>query len=152
MDLPARLNDELDWVSRIENCLVTIRIKCMPNHHIDRPSFLTIRYRELHSAPLYNSQAILCLGTGTALWAVDIAEIKPQALPRWILIPATALFRTGLRRALLDHLNPGGYSEVFGFAIWACSGDGSLEDDSPWVLKRPSAGMGESEIPLCPRR
>jgi hypothetical protein len=31
----------------------------------------------------------------------------------------------------LDHLNPGGYSEVFGFAIWACSGDGSLEDDSP---------------------
>ncbi|KAJ5127374.1 hypothetical protein N7448_008153 [Penicillium atrosanguineum] len=47
----------------------------MKAHHI----WLMLMKGELHKAPIVNPQNILDLGTGTGIWALDIAEKFPQA-------------------------------------------------------------------------
>ncbi|KAJ6120370.1 hypothetical protein N7523_004650 [Penicillium sp. IBT 18751x] len=46
---------------------------------IDTTRWLMLMKGELHEAPIENPQNILDLGTGTGIWALDIAEKFPQA-------------------------------------------------------------------------
>lgn len=44
-------------------------------HHM----FLIMLQGKLHTAPLDNPQRVLDIGTGTGIWAIDFAELHPQA-------------------------------------------------------------------------
>jgi methylase of polypeptide subunit release factors len=77
------------------------RIICQPNLHLLVDNMiLTFSYSrwlmllkgELHKAPVTNPQKILDLGTGTGIWALDIAEYEPR--PVQFLLNPTALTPT----------------------------------------------------------
>lgn len=62
------------------------RIICQPNLHLlvdnamlifNQSRWLMLLKGELHKAPVTNPQKILDLGTGTGIWALDIAEYGP---------------------------------------------------------------------------
>ncbi|CAI7659402.1 unnamed protein product [Penicillium bialowiezense] len=114
---------------------------------------------ELHKAPVTNPQKILDLGTGTGIWALDIAEKFPGAKvigndisaiqPSWVApnvefivedfesewLYAKDSFDFVHARLLagqvFEHVKPGGYFEIQESAVWAWSDDGTLRADSP---------------------
>lgn len=48
----------------------------MDMHH---ETMLLLMNRELHMAPLQNPQRILDIGTGTGIWAIDMADLYISA-------------------------------------------------------------------------
>lgn len=61
---------------------------------IQQSRWLLMLKGELHKAPVKNPQKILDLGTGTGIWALDIAEYE-NAHTHYALIYVQSSHRTG---------------------------------------------------------
>ncbi|KAJ5108849.1 hypothetical protein N7456_005524 [Penicillium angulare] len=91
-------------------------------------SWLLLLKGELYRAPIRSPRNILDLGTGTGIWAIDMAECVGD-WPRFF-------------KRCYDCLKPGAYFEIQESAVWIWSDDGSCPYDSAlfeWVRAMDTA-------------